>query len=357
MRILWITNIPSPYRVDFFNELGKQSDLAVVCESRGESDRDSSWLNFDAKNFRIEFLSEGADINRHIEAGYDFNVVTNYYTKAGMKAIAHFRRKKIPYIIEGDGAFAGSGKGIKEALKRWLIGGAAFVFSTSEEHDRFYETYGISKDRIVRYPFTSLKQSDILDSPVLWEKKQQLRKELGIKEEKIILSVGQFIPRKGYDVLIKAMARLKDENIGCYIVGGTPTQEYINLVNESGVEDKIHFAGFKLKDELNKYYMVADLFVLPTREDIWGLVINEAMAKGLPVVTTTRCIAGLELIKEPLTGELTVPEDDAKLAEAIKNNMILSEKRSNHVLKTIRPYSIENMARVHLDIFGERMLK
>lgn len=55
--------------------------------------------------------------------------------------------------------------------------------------------------------------------------------------------------------------------------------------------------------------MAADIFVHPTREDIWGLVVNEAMAKGLPVITTDRCVAGLELIKNESVGRIVPVEN------------------------------------------------
>ena len=56
MKILWLTNIPSPYRVDFFNELGKLCELTVLFEKKAASDRDDSWKNFEAKNFTPVFL-------------------------------------------------------------------------------------------------------------------------------------------------------------------------------------------------------------------------------------------------------------------------------------------------------------
>lgn len=356
MRILWITNIPSPYRVDFFNEIGKNVELTVVCENRGEADRDSSWLDFNAANFKIVFLCDGVKLDTYLNGGYDCNVVTNYYSKAGMKAVVAFKRRRIPYVIEGDGAFAGSGRGIKEALKKWLIKDADFVFSTSSEHDGFYKKYGVAENRIERYPFSSVFSKDICEKPISKDEKLKYREELGMREDIIILSVGQFIHRKGYDILIKAMAHVKNNNTGCYIVGGDPPQEYIDLAKENSVFDRVHFVGFKQKEELKKYYMAADLFVLPTREDIWGLVVNEAMSRGLPVVTTTRCIAGLELIKDSEMGQLVTPDDEIMLAEALEGNIYSSDERGMHILKEFAPYTIEKMAKVHLDVFRKRLL-
>ena len=97
--------------------------------------------------------------------------------------------------------------------------------------------------------------------------------------------------------------------------------------------------------------MAADLFVLPTREDIWGLVINEAMAKGLPVVTTDRCIAGLELITDPALGRIVPVEEVKVLAEAL--NVVLETigpQSGQCVLEAVRPYTIENMAKKHIEL-------
>ena len=166
----------------------------------------------------------------------------------------------------------------------------------------------------------------------------------------MVLSIGQFIPRKGFDILMRAAAGL-EKDIGFYIVGGEPTEEYRKLREELGLEN-VHFVGFRKKDALARYYRAADLFVLPTREDIWGLVINEAMAYGLPVITTDRCVAGLELVEEGVNGSIVPVEDDAALAGKMKE--ILSsdlEKMGTASLEKIRAYTIENMAKAHVAIF------
>lgn len=140
---------------------------------------------------------------------------------------------------------------------------------------------------------------------------------------------------------------------GVYIVGGEPTEEYIKLKQDFNLTN-VHFIGFKSKKELKQYYMASDLFVLPTRQDVWGLVINEAMAYGLPVITTNKCIAGLELIKNQENGFI-VPINNAeiladKINEILGNEIILKKIAENN-LKKIKKYTIENMADEHMCIF------
>jgi len=103
---------------------------------------------------------------------------------------------------------------------------------------------------------------------------------------------------------------------------------------------------------LNKYYDMADLFVLPTREDIWGLVVNEAMARGLPIITTDNCGAGVELVRD--NGVIIPTESVDELAKAINN--FISDKRllsqmSAQSLKIIKAYTIESMVKAHLAYF------
>ncbi len=357
MRVLWLTNIPSPYRVDFFNELGKQCRLTVLFEKKVAADRDKSWADFYTEHFTPVFLGgikNGAasafcpGVLKHLsKKKYDIIVVTNYASLTGILAIAMLKMRNIPYIIEGDGAFAGTGFGLKEKIKRWLLSGAEACFSTAAAHDEYYCMYGVSEEKIIRYPFTSLRDSDILSEPVTLEKKENLRQKLGMKEKRIILAVGQFIPRKGYDILIEAMAKLP-KDVGCYIVGGNPPKAYLEQKKALGV-DNIHFAGFKGKAVLAEYYMAADVFAHPTREDIWGLVVNEAMAKGLPVVTTERCVAGLELITEPDNGVIVPVNAPEELAEALSYVLNSTDMAaSNKILEKIREYSIEKMASTHI---------
>jgi len=254
--------------------------------------------------------------------------------------------------LESEGGFAKSGKGIKEGFKKLVMQNAKGYFSTTALGDEYFVTYGADRDKIYKYPFTSLYEKDIVTEPVGVEEKLALRDELAIKEtEGVVLAVGRFIQCKGFDLLIKAASRIK-KGVGVYIVGGEPTKEYIELRN-SLKADNIHFVGFKDKATLLKYYRAADIFVLPTREDTWGLVINEAMAQGLPVITTDHCVAGTELVDDD-NGRLIPIESEDAIADAI-NFIIEDEARLKAMgeasLRKIQWYSFEHMARVHMDFF------
>ena len=169
----------------------------------------------------------------------------------------------------------------------------------------------------------------------------------------MILSIGQFIPRKGFDILMQAAAN-GIPNADIFIVGGEPTEEYLKMCADLKLTN-IHFVGFMKKEKLAEVYRAADMFVLPTREDIWGLVINEAMAYGLPVITTDRCVAGLELVEEGVNGAI-VPVEDAdalarKMRELLSSDLTAMGEAS---LERIRPYTIENMAKGHARVFEDR---
>lgn len=358
MKVLWLTNIPSPYRVDFFNELGKLCELTVLFEKKSSKERDSSWLNYRVEHFEAVFLkgkSVGVaealcpSVIKWLKKDYDQIIVTNFSDLTGMMAILWLKLHRKRYALESDGGFPGNGKGLREGIKRFFISGAQRYFSTAETHDKYYLTYGAEKDKIVRYPFTSLADKDILPEPISDEEKQRIRKELGISEKFVALAVGQFIYRKGYDVLIRASAGVP--NVGVYIVGGDAPQEYLKLLKEVGATN-VHFVSFKQKSELERYYLASDIFVHPTREDIWGLVINEAMAKGLPVVTTERCIAGQEMLSGLSCGRIVPVGDSCALSAGMDELLSCNKETKEVVLSVASKYTIESMARCHIDEFN-----
>lgn len=362
LKVLWLTNIPSPYRNDFFNEFGKLCNLTVLFEKKASSERDESWKQFEVKNFKAIFLkgistgvAEGfcPNVIKYLKKNkYDYIFVTNFSDLTGILAIIILQLKKIPYIVESDGGFPGSGKGIKEYIKKRLLSKALMYFSTGKIHDEYYKMYGASENELIRYPFTSLYTKDILSNPVSSEEKRKLREKLNMPEKYIVLAVGQFIPRKGYDILIRAFSYL-DLDIGCYIIGGKAMQSYKDLISDLKLSN-IHFVDFKKKQELSEYYMAADLFVHPCREDIWGLVINEAMAKGLPVITTERCGAGQELIQNGNVGKIIPVNNIEVLAKSIKEVInYLDNNMNRNVLKRIEPYTIEKMVERHIMVLYE----
>lgn len=361
-KILYITNIPSPYRVNFFNELGRFVELTVLFEKAFSKSREKEWHQNNFENFKAYFLSAKKKmhtwkkLNEHMsKEKYDFIVVGGYSTPIGMLSILLLKYRKIPFILNADGGFINNKERlIYKEVKKFFISSADFYLSSSRKTNGYLEYYGANSNTIYNYPFTSVYKKDILHLPTTIEEKHFLKEKLSINEEKVVIAVGKFIYSKGFDLLLKAANELPS-NVGIYIIGGDVTKTYLSEINGNDLKN-IHFIEFLNKESLNEYYKISDVFVLPTRSDVWGLVINEAMAKALPIITTDKCGAGIELIVDYENGFIIPDNNSELLAEKILEileNSLLKEYIEKENLKKINDYSIENMALITLEIFSE----
>ena len=363
MKVLWITNIPSPYRLKFFSELGKKVNLTVLFEKGYSSERNDVWKDYSFENYDGVVL-KGISVltDMALAVGYrkyikkhknDIIVVSNPATPTGISAILYMQLHHIKYCIESDGAFPQENKGIKGVLKTLLYSHSDYCFTTSEMGMQYFVNYHVKENRIRTYPFSSVMNKDILDYSEKDSKIESTRKELHIQEEKMLLSVGRFIPEKGFENLIQSYNLLPGD-VGVYIVGGTPTAEYLSLISENK-KNKIHFLDFMPSELLQKYYLCADVFVFPTHKDVWGLVVNEAMAAGLPVITTDKCISGLEMIRNGSNGYIVKDNDINELTERI--NELLGHKELKQFclnsLDRASEYTIETMVDAHISYFKE----
>ena len=364
-QVLYLTNIASPYRGRFFDELSKYCDVTVLYYDRNEEqkDRAADWFTQGSgAHKRVQLQRRVAtiggeslclDVISWLKKKYDVVVIHGYSSTTAMLAMLWLKLHKIPFYLEVDGGLIREESSGKFRFKRMLVSSAQWWLSSGDATTDFLVHYGAVREKCIKYPFSSLDAADILPAPVSRDEKLSLRRELGMECDKMILSIGQFIPRKGFDILLQSAANMKNK-ADIFIIGGEPTEAYLKMREEQKLTN-VHFVGFLKKEQLLEVYRAADLFVLPTREDIWGLVINEAMAYALPVITTDRCVAGLELVQEGVSGHIVPVEDADALAQ--KMDAVLSgpmEAMGAAALERIRSYTIENMARVHAQVFEDR---
>lgn len=364
-RVLFITNYPSPYRVSFFDELAKYMDVTVLFSDRIEDKkhRSADWFisgegRFRAVQLEKRVASTGGrdlclDVTKWLRQKWDVIVVCGYAYPTVVLAMVYLRLHRIPFYMEVDGGLIRENSGPKHWFKRLLVSQASHWISSGRHTTRYLVHYGAREQDTFLYPFTSLWQREIPAAVPAEEEKRQLQRKLGMTEEKIVLYVGRFDPKKGMDCLLQACPAL-NKTAGVYFVGGEPTQEHLSFCKAEGLEN-IHFVGFKKKEALVDYYRASDLLVLPTQSDVWGLVINEAMAQGLPIVTTDRCVAGLELVENGRNGYIIPVDDQQALSDAI-NRVLDGDYRAMGAasLEKIRPYTIENMVMAHLEIFSKQ---
>ena len=364
-RVLFITNYPSPYRVNFYDELGKYLDVTVLFADRIEQKvtRDAAWFEKSQGRFHMVQLKKRiltvhgrdlcTDVADWLRKDFDAIVVCGYSSPTAVWAMAWMRLRGIPFYMEVDGGLIRPDSNLKYRIKKALVTLPDGWISSGRFTTKYLAHYGAEEAKIQHYPFSSLWERDIPSQVPAAAEKQELRRKLKMPEENIVVSVSRFIPSKRLDMLIHSAAQL-GKTVGIYLIGGEPTEEYLRIQKEYGA-DNVHFIGFLKKDSLTEYYRAADLFALPTQSDVWGLVINEAMAQGLPVITTDKCVAGLELIENGKNGYIIPVDDNAALTEAIRAVFASDHAAMGAAaLETIRPYTIENMAKAHVEIFSKQ---
>jgi glycosyltransferase involved in cell wall biosynthesis len=152
---------------------------------------------------------------------------------------------------------------------------------------------------------------------------------LGSCRPPLILSVGQLVPRKGHDVLIAALARVRDLDWRCVIVGEAADPKHAaslhRLVAAEGLGDRVQLAGSLDEDALTGLYRESTLFALATRYEGYGMVFAEALAHGLPVVAAAGGAVPDTVPRQ--AGRLVPPDDVAAFANALREVLVDREIR------------------------------
>ncbi len=358
-KILFVCDGPSPYKIDFFNLLCKKMDIHIAFIAAKTEVRDKSWFKMERIEFEYTVLTERKCEERIISLSliefikkHKFKevVITNPTNLVTILAMWYMRMHSISYCISIDGARY-SKKTIENAIKKSIFKGSKAFFSPSEVSDEYYIKNGVNQEAIVRYPFTSIYDEEIIPF-VTQQEKKEAKALLNIKEKKMVLTIGQIIHRKGLDVLLNACNNLPAD-VGIYIVGGEPTEELKELMETLNLAN-INFVPFQEKNVIKTYMKAADIFAFPTREDIWGLVVNEAMSHGLPIITTDHCVAGLEMIQDGRNGYI-IPINNSDILNE-KMNLVLNDTNlcdnlAKEALSTIRHYTFEKMVEAHCSYF------
>lgn len=360
-KLLVVSTFPAPYRVKLFQILAAKYEIDLFFETGSDQNRNKEWFaTTDEYSFAMLNCLDGKKKYRSAMKNidrYDVVFIYDYWTKTQMRLQLRCRLRKVPFVLNCDGALPATFTKrniIKDTIKRFFIKDAAMYMAGGENARKYFIHYGASSQDIVVHNFSSMAKKEIEDIAKLrWDKKG-IRDYLNLPDKRIVLGIGQFIERKGFDLLLQAWDSANTENAFLVIVGGGEMENrYKQFLKRKNITN-VRIEGYRKPEELNKYYYASDVFVLPTREDIWGLVINEAMAFGLPIITTTSCGAGLELIEDDKNGRL-VPVDNVNcLAEALEKYLMSNDNELEDIARInkeiILNYSLDYMALKHEEV-------
>ena len=357
VKILAFAGFPSPYRVEVFKGLAKEYDMLVVFDKMSDQNRNAAWFCKNTGLNSISLLEEAGRMQFEKELKqikkYDLVLAYDYHIKNAIRLEIDCIKNKVPYIMNLDGAFIRKNF-IKNIIKRYLVTHAAGYFASGNHAAEYFKYFGADENKIYYHPFTSLHADEVLKEPLSETEKTRYKKKLGVDKSKMVLTIGQFIHRKGFDVLLEAWNKELDESCSLVIVGGGEEEnQYRQYIADHNLEN-VQLVGFKQKEEIFEYYKAADLFVLPTREDIWGLVINEAMACGLPVISTNMCLGAVELIENGINGYIVPVNNSNELTEAMKKLLCVDSSVIGIVnLQKITNYTYENVIKSHIQAINE----
>ena len=354
-RLLIIGEFPAPYRVEVFADLANRWPSKVYFEYQQDEKRTSEWLSRVSVDCSILDNPLGKrEFKKDIKNLKSYNAVILYNNclKNAIVLELFCKLKRVPYFINCDGCNdIEESSPLKKMIKCFLMRGATGYFAGGQSAAKYFEYYGADRKKIHLHSFTSLHPEDINKKLLSDNEKTRLKEKIGLTGKFNVITVGRHIECKGFDVVLRAAKKI-GESVDFYIIGGEPSEEN-KQYKEAHNLSNIHFVDFLGKDDLREYYNAANLFVLMTRGDTWGLVINEAMANGLPIITTKRCVAGVELVENGKNGYIIDTDDTESLVNRILNlrdNEELSRQMSLANINKMQSNTIDQIAKGHIKV-------
>lgn len=308
-RVVLLTEIPAPYRIPLFNALAERVDLHVVFLRERNPDRPFD-LHRDELRFSWDVLP-GFDVTvggrwivvnagagRRLR-GADAVILGGWNQPAFLAAALSSRLRGVPtfFWVESTGNDARSGR--LEGAKRALLGAAEGFIVPGVAAREYLESLGVSSDRITTAP-------NAVD-PTIFGSAARSRTNGPCR----IVVVARLSPEKGVDVLVRAAEGLDADVV---VAGSGPEESRLRRLAGPNVS----FLGHVERDDLPQLYADADVAVIPSRSDTWGMTLNEAALAGLPLVASTVVGGSHDLIEEGVNGFRVSPDDPDALREAIR---------------------------------------
>jgi glycosyltransferase involved in cell wall biosynthesis len=207
---------------------------------------------------------------------------------------------------------------------------------------------GGDSDSIFVSPFNCVENETFVKMSRHFEKnKSKIKEKFGISSKKVILYVGQLVSRKNPELLIKSYSNVikHRKDVALILVGDGPLKKKLLKIKQNlGLNDVI-FAGYVPDEALYRFYSISDIFVLPSKQEVWGLVLNEAMASGLPIITTNLVGASGDLVVNGYNGiiirEITASQLTKTLLYLLKNENIRKELGNNARNTVLKNFNYE----------------
>ncbi|NIM17568.1 MAG: glycosyltransferase [Candidatus Aminicenantes bacterium] len=331
-KMMIITNIPNPYRIPLFNELNVQLKqrgikLKVVFGARGYSRRKFQ-LDMEECQFDYTILKSSprniffagktwftySGLLKLIRQERPDQIIIIGFSLGTIKLWLRSFRVKTPIII-WSGTIPTSKHSFLRRMQRKLI----------MKRVSGYIAYGSkAKEYLVSLGADPGKVHiaiNTVDTTFFSSKTFQLRQELDEKgNKKHLTSIGYLIPRKNvFRVLevVKLLAETRNDFILDLIGDGSDKKKLERFVADNGISSFVKFHGFRQTDELPFFLARSRCFLFQTDFDIWGLVLNEAMAAGIPCISSIHAGATHDLIIEGETGFAMDFADTGKVAECL----------------------------------------
>lgn len=358
-RVVLLTEIISPYRIPVFNEIAEDTRDRFLVLFFGESEGRRQWKIYKEKiKFHYEVLPHLL-FQRENSTPYFFNptlfyklikcspeiiIAGGYHHPSFLLAILYIKlfRRKIILWCESNKYDYRSNHPLKEIYKRWFVKNCSGYIVPGKASFEYLISLGAKVERIYLAP--NAVDNDYFSRACLKyrETKEMFKQNKGYPQ-KIILYVGRIIEQKGISDLLKAFQILSalQSDLGLVFVGNGQQARYRNFCKTNRIKN-IFFEGFVHQEDLPSYYAIADVFVLPTHSDPWGLVLNEAMASSLPVISSDAAGAAVDLIINEENGYIFKRGNIQQLTSCLKGILNDEQKKARmgqNALNIIKNYS------------------
>jgi glycosyltransferase involved in cell wall biosynthesis len=359
-RVVYWNNIPAPYMVERFDALAKRGNLDFEAWFSARTESDRSW-KVDETQWRFSYrYLPSIDLGRSTLAlpapllhGRAPDVLVSLYAGADFlagSALARRRGARIAFWVEVTYDAWVKRRRWKEAVKARILPRADGILTAGDDGHSFARRYGVSDDRIHHVPHVVDFERLARGARLAEGERERLRAELGVRGVTFVY-VGRLWAGKGLTYLLDAFGRLQAGDVGevsLLLVGdGSEEDELRARARALGLRNVV-FCGFHGDDVLPRLYAASDVFVFPTLGDPFGMVVPEAMACGLPVISTTAAGEISARVVEGVNGFLVAPASSEQLLERMA---VLA--RDENLREAMGAASVRKVARQSPDVWAE----